>query len=167
MLLRLARRISYEAVNAKMVAVQEELDWACYSLYGLIDEDLIYRGDDLPGIRLGERSFEIALARAVRATRRKQPGLHGMALRQLRRSRRIGRRLTGNWCSDGSMSSPPIRRFGCWRTGVQASLGAGAVGEAAGAALRTWLLTGWKTGGSGSMFRGVRCRAASPSLPTM
>ena len=34
-----------------MIAVQEELDWEVYRLYGLIDEDLTYDGDDLP--RLG------------------------------------------------------------------------------------------------------------------
>ena len=50
-----------------MIAVQEELDWEVYRLYGLIDEDLTYCGDDLPGWRLGERAFEIALARAVQA----------------------------------------------------------------------------------------------------
>jgi hypothetical protein len=48
-----------------MIAVQEELDWEVYRLYGLIDEDLTYSGDDLPGLALGERAFEIALARAV------------------------------------------------------------------------------------------------------
>ncbi len=45
--------------------MQEELDWEVYRLYGLIDEDLTYGGDDLPGLALGERAFEIALARAV------------------------------------------------------------------------------------------------------
>ncbi len=50
-----------------MIAVQEELDWECYRLYGLIEEDLTYSGDDLPGLALGERAFEIVLARAVQA----------------------------------------------------------------------------------------------------
>ncbi len=36
-------------------------------LYGLIDEDLTYDGVDLPRLRLGERAFEIMLARAVEA----------------------------------------------------------------------------------------------------
>ena len=49
-----------------MIAVQEELDWEVYRLYGLVDEDLTYGGDDLPGLALGERAFEIVLARAVR-----------------------------------------------------------------------------------------------------
>ena len=49
-----------------MIAIQEELDWEVYRLYGLIDEDdLTYVTDDLPGLALGERAFEIALARAV------------------------------------------------------------------------------------------------------
>ncbi|WP_180819273.1 BREX-2 system adenine-specific DNA-methyltransferase PglX [Gordonia terrae] len=47
-----------------MIAHQEELDWECYRLYGLIDEDLTCAGE-LPGIALGERAFEIVLARAV------------------------------------------------------------------------------------------------------
>ena len=31
---------------ARMVALQEELDWECYRLYGLIDEDCRYAGDE-------------------------------------------------------------------------------------------------------------------------
>jgi hypothetical protein len=50
-----------------MIAEQEELDWEVYRSYGLIDEDLTYHGDDLPGLQLGERAFEIALARKVEA----------------------------------------------------------------------------------------------------
>ncbi|MBY6413365.1 BREX-2 system adenine-specific DNA-methyltransferase PglX [Rhodococcus sp. BP-252] len=61
--LELARKES-ERIRALMIAHQEELDWECYRLYGLIDEDLTYPGD-LPGIALGERAFEIVLARAV------------------------------------------------------------------------------------------------------
>ena len=38
-----------------------------YRLYGLVDEDLTYAGEDLPGLALGERAFEIALARKVAA----------------------------------------------------------------------------------------------------
>ena len=60
-------RSNSDAVRARMIAVQEELDWATYRLYGLFDEALTYSGDDLPGLALGERSFEIALARAVHA----------------------------------------------------------------------------------------------------
>jgi hypothetical protein len=50
-----------------MVAAQEELDWEVYRLYGLVNEDLTYSGEDLPGLTLGERAFEVALARKLEA----------------------------------------------------------------------------------------------------
>ena len=60
-------RVANERLRARMISVQEELDWECYRLYGLIEDDLTYGGDDLPGLALGERAFEIVLARAVQA----------------------------------------------------------------------------------------------------
>ena len=57
-----------EEIRARMIAVQEELDWEVYRLYGLIDEDLTYSEDDLPGLALGERAFEIALAKSGEET---------------------------------------------------------------------------------------------------
>src|SRR5207302_1998194 len=60
-------RAAYEGLRTRMISVQEELDWECYRLYGLIEDDLTYGGDDLPGLALGERAFEIVLARAVEA----------------------------------------------------------------------------------------------------
>jgi hypothetical protein len=56
-----------EKLRERMIFVQEELDWECYRLYGLIEDDLTYGGEDLPGLALGERAFEIVLARAVEA----------------------------------------------------------------------------------------------------
>ena len=53
---------AYEKVQARMIAVQEELDWEAYRLYGLLDENLAYENTDLPGLALGERAFEIMLA---------------------------------------------------------------------------------------------------------
>ena len=58
-------RLQYEAIRAEMIAVQEELDWEVYKLYGLLDDDLTYHGDDLPGLALGQRAFEIVLGRKV------------------------------------------------------------------------------------------------------
>jgi hypothetical protein len=52
-------------IRAQMIAQQEELDWEVYRLYGLLEEDLTYPGDDLPTLALGERAFEIALAREI------------------------------------------------------------------------------------------------------
>ncbi|MEV5820875.1 BREX-2 system adenine-specific DNA-methyltransferase PglX [Micromonospora haikouensis] len=49
----------YHSVRARMIALQEELDWEVYRLYGLIDEDLTCA--DPPELALGERAFEIVL----------------------------------------------------------------------------------------------------------
>ena len=60
-------RAESEQIRGRMVGAQEELDWEVYRLYGLVDDDLTYSGADLPELRLGERAFEIILARAVEA----------------------------------------------------------------------------------------------------
>jgi hypothetical protein len=57
-----AARVEWHEFRAMLVAEQEELDWEVYRLYGLIDEDLTMA--DTPGLALGERAFEIALARS-------------------------------------------------------------------------------------------------------
>ena len=50
----------------KMIALQEELDWQCYRLYGLLDEDLTWPAqEDALETRLGQRAFEIVLARKM------------------------------------------------------------------------------------------------------
>lgn len=58
-------RVAALEIRARMIAVQEELDWHVYSLYQLADEDLTYHGDDLPDISPSERAFSIVLARDV------------------------------------------------------------------------------------------------------
>ncbi|MFI6233922.1 BREX-2 system adenine-specific DNA-methyltransferase PglX [Micromonospora sp. NPDC050784] len=52
--------VEYHSVRARMIALQEELDWEVYRLYGLIDEDLTCASP--PKLALGERAFEIVLA---------------------------------------------------------------------------------------------------------
>src|SRR5690606_3582062 len=53
---------------AGLVAAQEELGWACLHLYGLMEEALtVPEGETAPPLRLGERAFEIVLARRVAA----------------------------------------------------------------------------------------------------
>ncbi|MDT0212471.1 BREX-2 system adenine-specific DNA-methyltransferase PglX [Rothia sp. ARF10] len=59
-------RAGIESSRARMIATQEELDWEVYQAYGLIDEDITYEGG-VPELALGERAFEIALARKVAA----------------------------------------------------------------------------------------------------
>ncbi len=56
-----AAHIESNRLRALMIAHQEELDWEYYHIYGLIDDDLTCTGEP-PGIALGERAFEIALA---------------------------------------------------------------------------------------------------------
>jgi hypothetical protein len=59
-------RANWLSVRMEMVGQQEELDWEVYRLYGLLDDDLTHSGD-VPEVALGERAFEIALARKVAA----------------------------------------------------------------------------------------------------
>nr|WP_030881233.1 BREX-2 system adenine-specific DNA-methyltransferase PglX [Streptomyces sp. NRRL B-24051] len=57
----------YTSTRARMIALQEELDWQVYSLYNLHSEDLrLPDPDAVPELALGERAFEIVLARRVR-----------------------------------------------------------------------------------------------------
>ncbi|RSS93820.1 BREX-2 system adenine-specific DNA-methyltransferase PglX [Streptomyces sp. WAC05292] len=61
----------WNSIRARMIALQEELDWKVYSLYGLFPEDLSVSGDPagatVPELALGERAFEIVLARRIAA----------------------------------------------------------------------------------------------------
>ena len=52
------------SMRGRMIGVQEELDWEVYRSYGILHEGLTFAGE-LPEIQLGERAFEIALARKV------------------------------------------------------------------------------------------------------
>ncbi|MBO0754256.1 MAG: BREX-2 system adenine-specific DNA-methyltransferase PglX, partial [Bradyrhizobiaceae bacterium] len=82
------KRTEAEAAHLReqMIAWQEELDWQCYQLYGLTEETLFgvppsdgqLEGQSpppeggtpnvsVPGIRLGERAFEIVMARKMAA----------------------------------------------------------------------------------------------------
>ncbi|MBO8185532.1 BREX-2 system adenine-specific DNA-methyltransferase PglX [Streptomyces spirodelae] len=69
-ILREARE-TWHSTRARMIALQEELDWQVYSLYNLHPEDLRVSEDpdspDIPELALGERAFEIVLARKVQA----------------------------------------------------------------------------------------------------
>jgi hypothetical protein len=51
------------ALLRRMIALQEELDWHVYHLYGLNEESLTLPIDQVPDIELGQRAFEIVMAR--------------------------------------------------------------------------------------------------------
>jgi hypothetical protein len=52
-------------LRQQMIATQEELDWHCYRLYGLLTEPL--ESAEAPPVKLGERAFEIVMARRMAA----------------------------------------------------------------------------------------------------
>ncbi|WP_433366131.1 BREX-2 system adenine-specific DNA-methyltransferase PglX [Streptosporangium sp. CA-115845] len=56
---------AWHSTRAQMIASQEELDWEVYSLYGLLDDEMTAPAEVVPELKLGERAFEIVLARKV------------------------------------------------------------------------------------------------------
>lgn len=50
-------------LRQEMISIQEELDWHCYKIYGLSTESLT--SERPPAIQLGERAFEIVMARRM------------------------------------------------------------------------------------------------------
>ncbi|QSB05151.1 BREX-2 system adenine-specific DNA-methyltransferase PglX [Natronoglycomyces albus] len=64
-------RAANTSLRRQMIAAQEELDWEVYGLYGLLDEaeraSLTTDPEAVPEINLGERAFEIVLARKMKA----------------------------------------------------------------------------------------------------
>ena len=62
-------RAEHGRIHGQMIALQEELDWEVYRLYGLLSEheaaELRANPDEVPELRLGERAFEIVLARRM------------------------------------------------------------------------------------------------------
>lgn len=67
-----ASRVEHDHTRRRMIALQEELDWTVYHSYGLLTDAeraqfTASARDDLPEINLGERAFEIVLARKMSA----------------------------------------------------------------------------------------------------
>ncbi|MEU4304005.1 BREX-2 system adenine-specific DNA-methyltransferase PglX [Streptomyces rochei] len=70
-----AAEAEQERIRARMILLQDELDWAVYGLYGLLTPAEVSRTTlpsdpadlndaEVPQVRLGQRAFEIALARS-------------------------------------------------------------------------------------------------------
>lgn len=63
-----AAAYEWHVTRGQMISLQEELDWQVYSLYGLLDEELTASEKARPPmLSLGERAFEIVLARKMAA----------------------------------------------------------------------------------------------------
>ncbi|MFI7058833.1 BREX-2 system adenine-specific DNA-methyltransferase PglX [Streptosporangium canum] len=64
-----AVRARRERIRNRMIGLQEELDWEVYRIYELLDgveaAELIAPVEAVPELQLGERAFEIVLARKV------------------------------------------------------------------------------------------------------
>ncbi|WP_035741757.1 BREX-2 system adenine-specific DNA-methyltransferase PglX [Parafrankia elaeagni] len=62
-----AAKDEWTSLRARIIAFQEELDWQVYRQYGLLADELTLPITDVPEIELGERAFEIVLARKIAA----------------------------------------------------------------------------------------------------
>ena len=65
-----AAREQTNGLRRQMIATQEELDWQCYRLYGLLPEGSAaadFESATPPELKLGERAFEIVVAKRVAA----------------------------------------------------------------------------------------------------
>jgi hypothetical protein len=66
-----AAEVEHGHIRGQMIALQEELDWEVYKLYGLLSgeeaAELCADPETVPELQLGERGFEIILARKVAA----------------------------------------------------------------------------------------------------
>lgn len=58
-------QIQASEIRRQMIALQKELDWYCYQLYGLLSDDHCYSDEHLPKVALGQRAFEIVMARQM------------------------------------------------------------------------------------------------------
>ncbi|MEV6246362.1 BREX-2 system adenine-specific DNA-methyltransferase PglX [Streptomyces sp. NPDC051742] len=59
------RRDTWEKTRSRMIALQEELDWQVYALYGLLGASLTAPVDEVPEVAPAERAFAIVLARKM------------------------------------------------------------------------------------------------------
>ncbi len=162
-----AARTEHGGLRARMVAEQEELDWECYRLYGLVDDDLTDRGDDLPGLALGERAFEIVLARQVAAGSEQTAWFVRHGSTPITEVPAHWSAAYRSWWSGGSSSSSPTRTSACWSARSTSAAGQPSRGPSRRSgrfARGCW--TGSSIGTSGSTGRAGRRHAASRSSPT-
>ncbi|MEW5994260.1 MAG: BREX-2 system adenine-specific DNA-methyltransferase PglX, partial [Candidatus Zixiibacteriota bacterium] len=63
-----AARDRASSIRRRMIALQEELDWRCYALYGVVagtEAQGLQFGLEVPEVELGQRAFEIVMARRM------------------------------------------------------------------------------------------------------
>lgn len=131
--MRMARE-RWESLRRRLVFVQEELDWEVYRLYGVVDEDLSYQGDELEEIGPSERAFAIVLALQLEAGETDTTWFTERTHRYPPDYRATG--IVACALSGTSEASPCVDRLGpvpelVGAAGVQAPLADGRVGRAA------------------------------------
>jgi hypothetical protein len=89
----IAAQRRWTLLRERLIFEQEELDWETYGLYGLLDEVMTYQGDAIDTMRLGERAFEVALARTI------ESGAEGAAWFERHGSSPL-REVPGMWPAD-------------------------------------------------------------------
>ena len=129
-------RAEWERLRARMISEQEELDWDVYRRYGLLYEveaaEVLSSGSAEP-LNLGERAFEIVLARKV-AAGRPNPVVCPARFHPDHRAARALVRALSQDCRGADRADREAPRPRADRAaGVQATLGDRSVGEAAGA----------------------------------
>ncbi|MEU4357249.1 BREX-2 system adenine-specific DNA-methyltransferase PglX [Streptomyces virginiae] len=60
-------KVAWHSLRARMIALQEELDWQVYGSFGLLDEEICAPAADVPEVAPAERAFAIVLARKSEA----------------------------------------------------------------------------------------------------
>jgi hypothetical protein len=60
-----ASRLKAEEYLGEMIALQEELDWKNYQIFGITHEELTCPGGAIPVIGFGDRAFEFVMARRM------------------------------------------------------------------------------------------------------
>ena len=99
----------WDAVRARMVFAQEELDWGVYWAYGLLDADLTYAGSGVDAIVLGSRAFEIALARSVESGSESTHAGEQVSIPVPPKYKPVDFRKTSYWQARGKLDVPKER----------------------------------------------------------
>ena len=92
-----------------MIALPEEWDWEVYGLYRILDEDVSAETSTTPALLLGERAFELMLARKVANSEEATAWSSDTVQRRSPRFPAPGPRRTGIWSTGGSDSSRNTR----------------------------------------------------------
>ena len=92
------------SIRGQMIALQEELDWHCYQLYGqLLVDDHCYASDELPEVALGHVELSRSSWQGRSSNANSKPrGSSDTARRRSPRFRHTGQKPIAKWSSAAS-----------------------------------------------------------------